>query len=56
MLGQAGLSIAYNARKDLNRVAAGALGRTRMENILHFLGITDEDIAEALDCSPTHES
>jgi phosphoserine phosphatase len=50
MLGQAGLSIAYNAKKGLDRSAGAAIGKSRMKNILHFLGITEEDIAEALSC------
>jgi len=50
MLGQAGLSIAYNARKGLERSAGASIGKSRMKNILHFLGITEEDIAEALTC------
>jgi phosphoserine phosphatase len=50
MLGQAGLGIAYNAKKRLNRVANVALGRARMAHIFHLLGITEEDIAEAAEC------
>ena len=50
MLGQAGLSIAYNAKKALDRVASAALGKTRLTHILHLLGITEEDITEALSC------
>jgi phosphoserine phosphatase len=50
MLGQAGLSIAYNAKKALDRVASAALGKTRLNHILHLLGITEEDISEALSC------
>ena len=52
MLGQAGLSIAYNAKKALDRVASAALGKTRLTHILHLLGITEEDISEALSCKP----
>lgn len=52
MLGQAGLSIAYNAKKALERVASAALGKTRLTHILHLLGITEEDISEALSCKP----
>ena len=52
MLGQAGLSIAYNAKKALDRVASAALGKSRLTNIFHLLGITEEDIAEALSCKP----
>ena len=50
MLGQAGLSIAYSAKQKLDRVASASLGKSRMINILHFLGITEEDIEEALSC------
>jgi phosphoserine phosphatase len=52
MLGQAGLSIAYNAKKALDRVASAALGKTRLTHVLHLLGITEEDISEALSCRP----
>jgi len=52
MLGQAGLSIAYNAKKGLERSAGASIGKSRMKNILHFLGITEEDITEALSCQP----
>jgi phosphoserine phosphatase len=48
MLGQAGLGIAYNAHTKLDQVANGSLGKSRLMNILHFLGITEEDIREAL--------
>lgn len=48
MLGQAGLGIAYNANTKLDQAAHGALGKSRLMNILHFLGITEEDIREAL--------
>jgi phosphoserine phosphatase len=50
MLGQAGLGIAYNAKKGLDRVANVALGRARLVHIFHLLGITEEDIAEAMTC------
>lgn len=50
MLGQAGLGIAYNAKKGLDRVANATLGRARMAHIFHLLGITEEDIAEAIEC------
>ncbi len=52
MLGQAGLSIAYNAKSRLAQVANASLGRSRLTNILHLLGITEEDIAEARSCLP----
>lgn len=52
MLGQAGLGIAYNAKRALDRVATGALGKTHMIHILHLLGITEEDVSEALACKP----
>ena len=48
MLGQAGLGIAFNAKKKLDDVANAALGRLGMTNILHLLGITEGDIEEAL--------
>jgi phosphoserine phosphatase len=50
MLGQAGLAIAYNAKKALDRVANVSLGKTRMTHIYHLLGISEEDITEALSC------
>jgi len=50
MLGQAGLGIAYNAKRGLERVANVALGKDRMAHIFHLLGITEEDIAEAAEC------
>jgi len=53
MLGQAGLGIAYNANKGLERVANVSLGRSRLMNILYLLGITEEDISEALACKPS---
>ena len=52
MLGQAGLSIAYNAKKALDRAASAALGKFRLTHIFHLLGITEEDISEALSCKP----
>ena len=50
MLGQAGLGIAYNARKRLDGAANVSLGRSRLTNILHLLGISEEDISQALSC------
>jgi phosphoserine phosphatase len=50
MLAQAGLAIAYNAKKGLDRFANVSLGRSRMTDILHLLGITEEDISEARVC------
>jgi phosphoserine phosphatase len=47
MLGQAGLGIAYNAKRRLDEVADVALGAPGMAHILHLLGITDKDIEEA---------
>jgi phosphoserine phosphatase len=52
MLGQAGLGIAYNAKKGLDRVANVSLGRARLTHIFHLLGITEEDISEATRCKP----
>lgn len=45
MLGQAGLGIAYNARRGLERVAAMSVGRSRLTNILYILGLAEEDPA-----------
>jgi phosphoserine phosphatase len=50
MLAQAGLAIAYNAKKGLDRSANVSLGRSSMTDILHLLGITEEDISDALTC------
>lgn len=55
MLGQAGLGIAYNAKKGLDRVANVSLGRARLTNILHLLGITEEDVSEAMACKPPED-
>lgn len=51
MLGQAGLGIAYNANTKLDQAAHGSLGKSRLMNILHFLGITEDDVKEALAAS-----
>jgi phosphoserine phosphatase len=48
MLGQAGLGIAYNARKSLVNAANMSIGKERLTNILILLGITEEDVQEAL--------
>ena len=48
MLGQAGLGIAYNAKKGIDHAANVSLGRSRLKNILYLLGITEEDIKQAL--------
>ncbi len=48
MLGQAGLGIAYNAKKGVDRAANVSLGRSRLKNILYLLGVTEGDIKEAL--------
>jgi phosphoserine phosphatase len=50
MIGQAGLGIAYNAKRRLDRVAQVSLGRSRLLHIYHLLGITEEDIREAMAC------
>jgi phosphoserine phosphatase len=47
MLGQAGLGIAYNAKKRLDEVADAALGAAGMTHILHLLGLTQDDIEQA---------
>lgn len=50
MLTQAGLGIAYNARRALDRVANVALSKARFNHVFHLLGITEEDIEEAMSC------
>jgi len=50
MLAQAGLGIAYNAKKRLDQVAGASLGKSRLIHIFHLLGITEEDITEAMTC------
>ena len=50
MLTQAGLGIAYNAKKGLDRVANAALAKRRFRHIFHLLGISEEDIHEAMHC------
>ena len=50
MLTQAGLGIAYNAKKALDRVANVALSKARFNHVFHLLGISDEDIEEAMSC------
>ena len=44
MLGQAGLGIAYNAKRKLERVANMSLGRARLMNILYVLGICEDEM------------
>jgi phosphoserine phosphatase len=53
MLGQAGLAIAYNGKKVLDRVANVSLSKTRLAHIFHLLGITEEDLREATQCKTT---
>ena len=50
MLAQAGLGIAYNAKMGLDRAANAALSKARFNHIFHLLGITEEDINEAIHC------
>jgi len=50
MLTQAGLGIAYNAKRALDRVANVALSKARFNHVFHLLGITEEDIEEAMSC------
>ena len=50
MLTQAGLGIAYNAKKAVDRVANVALSKARFNHVFHLLGITQEDIEEAISC------
>jgi phosphoserine phosphatase len=46
MLGQAGLGIAYNAGRGLERTAGSKLARNKLKNILYILGITEDDIRD----------
>ncbi len=46
MLGQAGLGIAYNARRSLAQTANASLGHARLIHILYLLGITEDDVAD----------
>jgi phosphoserine phosphatase len=50
MLSQAGLGIAYNAKKGLDRIANVSLSKTKFSHIFHLLGINEEDITEAMSC------
>lgn len=50
MLTQAGLGIAYNAKKGLDRVANATLSKAHFNHVFHLLGITEEDIREAMTC------
>lgn len=50
MLAQAGLGIAYNAKKGLDRVANASLAKSHFNHIFHLLGIYQEDIDEAMSC------
>jgi phosphoserine phosphatase len=51
MLGQAGLGIAYNAKRALDKVANVALGRQGLSNLFHLLGVTEQDVKEAHACA-----
>lgn len=53
MLSQAGLGIAYNAKKGLDRVANVALSEANFNHVFHLLGISEEDIQEAMSCNTT---
>lgn len=48
MLGQAGLGIAFNAKRRLQDAAHATLGRAGMTNLLHLLGVSEADIEEAM--------
>jgi phosphoserine phosphatase len=50
MLSQAGLGIAYNAKKGLDRIANVSLSKAKFNHIFHLLGINEEDIDEAMSC------
>ncbi len=51
MLAQAGLGIAYNAKKALDQVANVTLSHARFKHVFHLLGITQDDIEEAMSCA-----
>jgi phosphoserine phosphatase len=51
MLTQAGLGIAYNAKKTLDQVANVTLSHARFNHVFHLLGITEDDIEEAMSCT-----
>ena len=48
MLGQAGLGIAFNAKRRLHDAAHASLGRGGLTNLLHLLGVSEADIKEAM--------
>ena len=50
MLTQAGLGIAYNAKRALDRVANVSLSHARFNHVFHLLGITEDDTEEAMSC------
>jgi phosphoserine phosphatase len=50
MLSQAGLGIAYNAKKGLDRIANVSLSKAKLNHIFRLLGINEEDIDEAMSC------
>ena len=50
MLTQAGLGIAYNAKRALDRVANVSLSPARFNHVFHLLGITEDDTEEAMSC------
>ena len=50
MLSQVGLGIAYNAKPALDRIANAALSKDHFNHVFHLLGITEEDIEEAISC------
>ena len=50
MLTQAGLGIAYNAKRALDRVANVSLSHARFNHVSHLRGITEDDTEEAMSC------
>lgn len=48
MLGQAGLGIAFNAKRRLHDAAHASLGRGGLTNLLHLLGVSEADIDQAV--------
>ena len=46
-------TVAYNAKKGLDRIANASLSRSHFNYVFHLLGIYQEDIDEALSCKPS---
>jgi phosphoserine phosphatase len=51
MIAQAGLGIAYNAKKVLDEIAKAKIGKKSLTHLFHLLDITESDYEETLSCS-----